>query len=95
MPRHALSPCTEDYLKQMYLLGRENSVSTQALADAQGVNPASVTTMLRRLTERGLVTHVPYRDAHLTARHARRPRSAAAPHAAVTVPARCPGLPPQ
>ncbi|MFN4253329.1 hypothetical protein [Deinococcus sp.] len=48
MPRHALSPCTEDYLKQMYLLGREN-VSTQALADAQGVNPASVTTMLRRL----------------------------------------------
>ncbi|MBZ9715871.1 MULTISPECIES: metal-dependent transcriptional regulator [Deinococcus] len=66
MPGHTFSPSVEDYLKQMYLLGQGGRVSTQALADAHGVNPASVTAMLRRLTERGLVRHVPYRGAHLT-----------------------------
>ena len=42
-------------------------VSTQALADALEVAPASVTGMLRKLTEQGLVSHAPYQGAALTA----------------------------
>ncbi|MDO4263148.1 MAG: metal-dependent transcriptional regulator [Deinococcus sp.] len=62
----SLSPASEDYLKQLYLLGRQGRVSTQALALALGVAPASVTGMLRKLTEQGLVLHAPYRGAQLT-----------------------------
>lgn len=62
----ALSPATEDYLKQLYLLGQQGRVSTQALALALQVAPASVTGMLRKLTEQGLVIHAPYRGAQLT-----------------------------
>ncbi|MFC6616485.1 metal-dependent transcriptional regulator [Deinococcus radiophilus] len=61
-----LSPAAEDYLKHMYLLSRQGRVSTQALADALEVAPASVTGMLRKLTEQGLVLHAPYRGATLT-----------------------------
>lgn len=60
------SPAIEDYLKQLYLLGGDGSVSTQAVADALNVNPASVTGMLRRLTDHGLVEHVAYKGATLT-----------------------------
>ncbi|GHG04078.1 DNA-binding protein [Deinococcus piscis] len=62
----ALSPATEDYLKQLYLLGQQGRVSTQALALALAVAPASVTGMLHKLTEQGLVVHAPYRGAQLT-----------------------------
>lgn len=67
MPDRPYSPAIEDYLKQLYLLGGTSSVNTQALADALGVNPASVTGMLRRLTDYGLVEHVAYKGAALTA----------------------------
>jgi DtxR family Mn-dependent transcriptional regulator len=60
------SPAIEDYLKQLYLLGGDGSVSTQAVADALNVNPASVTGMLRRLTDHGLVEPVAYKGATLT-----------------------------
>lgn len=63
----ALSPSAEDYLKHLYLLGQAGKVSTQALADALDVAPASVTGMLRKLTEQGLVSHAPYQGARLTA----------------------------
>ena len=62
----SLSPSAEDYLKQLYLLGQQGRVSTQALAGALDVAPASVTGMLRKLTEQGLVLHAPYRGAQLT-----------------------------
>ncbi|WP_261664674.1 metal-dependent transcriptional regulator [Deinococcus sp. Marseille-Q6407] len=62
----ALSPSAGDYLKQLYVLGQEGRVSTQALAAALQVAPASVTGMLHKLTERGLVLHAPYRGAQLT-----------------------------
>lgn len=69
--RAPLSRSAEDYLKQLYLLGQTNQisgkVSTQALADALEVAPASVTGMLRKLTEQGLVSHAPYQGAALTA----------------------------
>lgn len=69
----ALSPAAEDYLKQLYRLGRaeqrtgkQGRVSTQALALALDVAPASVTGMLHKLGELGLVSHAPYRGAALT-----------------------------
>ncbi|MVN88896.1 MarR family transcriptional regulator [Deinococcus sp. HMF7620] len=66
MTHRTLSSAVEDYLKYLYLLGQQSAVNTQALADTLGVNPASVTGMLRRLTEQGLVTHLPYKGARLT-----------------------------
>ncbi|BDP44664.1 DNA-binding protein (plasmid) [Deinococcus aetherius] len=66
MTGRTLSHATEDYLKQLYLLGQSGSVSTQALADALHVTPASTTGMLRKLTELGLVDHAAYRGASLT-----------------------------
>lgn len=67
MSARALSPSAEDYLKHLYMLGQTGKVSTQALADALEVAPASVTGMLRKLTEQGLVSHAPYQGAKLTA----------------------------
>lgn len=61
-----ISPSAEDYLKHLYVLGEQGKVSTQALADALGVAPASATGMLRKLTEQGLVAHAPYQGARLT-----------------------------
>ena len=67
MTARTLTPSAEDYLKHLYVLGRAGKVSTQALADALEVAPASVTGMLRKLTEQGLVSHAPYQGAQLTA----------------------------
>lgn len=66
-----LSPAAEDYLKQLYRLGlnetrTQGRVSTQALARALDVAPASVTGMLHKLSEQGLVSHAAYRGAALT-----------------------------
>ncbi|MFC6592087.1 metal-dependent transcriptional regulator [Deinococcus lacus] len=71
MSRAPFSPATEDYLKHLYLLGSAGAaaapkVTTQALADALGVAPASATGMLRKLADQGLVAHSPYRGARLT-----------------------------
>jgi len=57
----------EDYLKQIFLLGeRGASVATQSLAVRLGVRPASVTGMVQRLAELGLVDHRRYRGVTLT-----------------------------
>lgn len=64
-----LSRSTEDYLKAVYGLAGEQAqvVQTAAIADALGVAPASVSGMLRRLSEGGLLAHVPYHGVLLTA----------------------------
>ena len=67
MTARSLSPSAEDYLKHLLRLGQTGKVSTQALADALNVAPASATGMLRKLTEQGLVSHAPYQGARLTA----------------------------
>ncbi|GHF59383.1 DtxR family Mn-dependent transcriptional regulator [Deinococcus metalli] len=67
MTARALSRSAEDYLKHLYVLGQAGKVSTQALATALEVAPASVTGMLRKLAEQGLVSHAPYQGARLTA----------------------------
>ncbi len=61
------TPATEDYLKAIYKL-RENAeaASTNAIADRMGVSAASVTNMMKRLSETGLVEHRPYQAITLT-----------------------------
>jgi DtxR family transcriptional regulator, Mn-dependent transcriptional regulator len=63
--RELLSPQSEDYLKAIYSLGTDR-VNTQSLADRLEVKPGSVTEMLKRLAELGLVEHKPYYGARLT-----------------------------
>ena len=65
--RLELSESQEDYLKQIFLLGDDGDrVSTQALARRLCVKPASVTEMVGRLAQLGLVEHAPYRGVRLT-----------------------------
>lgn len=62
-----LSPAMEDYLKTIYRLQEQDKrVNTQAVADYLAVAPASVTHMVKRLAERGLLTHQRYRGVELT-----------------------------
>jgi DtxR family Mn-dependent transcriptional regulator len=61
----------QDYLKALCLLEDEvaaqRAISTQLLSSRLGVSAASATNMLKRLDSMGLVRHVPYRGAELTA----------------------------
>ncbi len=41
-------------------------VKTTQLADIMGISPASATEMIQRLSDRGVVTHIPYRGFRLT-----------------------------
>lgn len=62
------TPAVEDYLKAIYQLSEQGAaVSTSAIADRLGVAAASVTGMLKRLSEAGLVEHTRYYGARLTA----------------------------
>jgi DtxR family Mn-dependent transcriptional regulator len=63
------SQAVEDYTKAIFALeGRSaEPVSTNALAARLGITPGSVSAMLRKLDELGLITHVPYRGVRLTA----------------------------
>ena len=67
-----LSRSVEDYLKAIYgLCESGDAASTSAIAEALDVQPASVTGMVKRLAESGLLEHVPYRGVRLTKRGAR------------------------
>jgi DtxR family Mn-dependent transcriptional regulator len=62
-----LSRSVEDYLKAIYSLSRDGThAQTSAIADALGVQPASVTGMVKRLAEDGWLEHVRYRGVRLT-----------------------------
>ncbi len=63
------TPAIEDYSKAIFSLESRNDepVSTNALAERLGITPGSVSAMLKRLDELGLITHVPYRGVRLTA----------------------------
>ena len=65
---HPHSHAVEDYAKAIYMLEtRENEpVSTTALAERLQVTPGSVSAMVRKLDELGLVTHQRYRGVRLT-----------------------------
>lgn len=70
-----LSEAVEDYLKAIYQLREEPAssageparVTTMALAARLGVAPGSVTGMVKKLADHGLVLHTPYRGVELTA----------------------------
>lgn len=58
---------TEEYLEAIGALEeREHPVSTSSIAQSMGLSLASVSEMLRRLAEKGLVEHTPYGGATLT-----------------------------
>lgn len=62
------SPAVEDYAKAIFALQSRQgeSVSTNALAERLGITPGSVSAMLKKLDELGLITHVRYRGVRLT-----------------------------
>lgn len=62
------SEAIEDYAKAIYALARrgDGTVTTNALADRLGVTAASVSSMVKKLADRGLVEHVPYKGVALT-----------------------------
>ncbi len=63
------SEAIQDYAKAIYALQRRadgHPVATTDLAERLRVTPASVSAMLKKLAERGLVEHVPYRGVLLT-----------------------------
>jgi DtxR family Mn-dependent transcriptional regulator len=68
-----LSASMQDYAKAVYALETRagSAVSTNDLAARLGVTPASVSGMVRKLTDVGIVEHEPYRGVRLTA-HGRR-----------------------
>jgi DtxR family Mn-dependent transcriptional regulator len=62
------SPAIEDYSKAIYTLEirADEPVSTNALAERLELTTGSVSGMLRKLDELGLISHVPYRGVRLT-----------------------------
>lgn len=58
---------TEEYLESIGALEEtENPVSTTSIAQSMGISLASVSEMVRRLSEKGLVEYTPYGGAALT-----------------------------
>jgi DtxR family Mn-dependent transcriptional regulator len=67
-PEMTRTPAVEDYSKAIYSLEAraDEPVATNALAERLGITPGSVSAMLRKLDELGLITHLPYRGVRLT-----------------------------
>ena len=69
-PAHAAQPLTgpvEDYLKAIYDLERVGvPAATNDIALRLAISPASVSGMMRRLADQGLITHEPYKGVRLT-----------------------------
>lgn len=62
-----LSAPVEDYLKAIYeISGAAGSASTNDIAAALALAPASVSGMVRRLADQGLIAHERYRGVRLT-----------------------------
>src|SRR6266568_5966398 len=63
-----LTRSVEDYLKTIYHLSDQGGfASTSDIASRLAVAPPSVSGMVKRLSETGLIEHVPYRGVQLTA----------------------------
>jgi len=67
MPDSATA-AVEDYAKAIYALESRSgsAVSTNAVAERLGVTPGSASAMVKKLAERGLVDHEPYKGVTLT-----------------------------
>jgi DtxR family Mn-dependent transcriptional regulator len=65
--KRLFSESVEEYIDCIYRLQRElDVVTTGEIATYMFVSPGSATTMVKRLAELGLVTHVPYQSIRLT-----------------------------
>lgn len=72
-PAPALTRSVEDYLKSIYHLTSQGGFATTSdIAAMLDIAPPSVSGMMKRLSETGLIEHVPYRGVQLThqGRHA-------------------------
>src|SRR6267378_4404361 len=66
-PNPPLTRSVEDYLKAIYHLSSQGGfASTSDIAAMLEVSPPSVSGMVKRLSEAGLIEHVPYRGVQLT-----------------------------
>jgi len=61
-----LSESTEMYLKAMVELGQGEKIAVGRLAGRLGVTNVSANEMVHRLTDQGLVSHIPYKGVELT-----------------------------
>jgi DtxR family Mn-dependent transcriptional regulator len=62
-----LTRSVEDYLKAIYRLSPQGrTASTSEIAQRLDLSPASVSGMVKRLSEQGLLEHVPYKGVQLT-----------------------------
>jgi len=62
----ALSKTDREALKAIYRLSGDGDAHTGVLADRLGLAPGTVTATIKRLADRGLVDHKPYRGVVLT-----------------------------
>lgn len=63
----SLSHTEENYLKELYhLTDDDKSVTTNALAASMNTSPASVNDMLKRLDQKGMLSHVKYKGSTIT-----------------------------
>lgn len=63
-----LTRSVEDYLKAIYHLSLDgHAATTSRIAQALDLSPPSVSGMVKRLSEQGLLEHEPYKGASLTA----------------------------
>src|SRR5260370_27311485 len=66
-PQPPLTRSVEDYLKLVFNLTRQGGFATTSdIAEMLDVAPPSVSGMMKRLSETGLIEHVPYRGVQLT-----------------------------
>lgn len=64
----SLSKSERETLKALYRLSRDGAdAHTGALAESLGVSPGTATAIVKRLAERGLLDHKPYKGVELTA----------------------------
>ena len=67
MPHAAISWTLQDYLRAIYTLEKEaGDISTSLLAERLGVTQPSVTSMLKKLAARKLISYTPYLSIALT-----------------------------
>lgn len=64
---HMPSISVENYLKNIYELeASEKRVTTSIIADKLKIAPASVTDMVKKLSSKGFLSHVPYKGVEVT-----------------------------
>src|SRR5438046_120223 len=64
---YMVTRAVEDYLKAIYKLQQDGTpASTNAIADSMGLQAASVTAMLKHLSEQGLADYTRYQGVSLT-----------------------------